>query len=99
MTDGAPEAPLSAAEFTNALTRRILRFKKRGDGLRRLCTPGASSTLPSTFRFPSKPRAAGVTENRYIGKPLHRIEDAPLLRGSGRFVDDLQFPGTLEAAF
>lgn len=40
-----------------------------------------------------------MTENRYIGKPLHRIEDAPLLRGSGRFVDDLQFPGTLEAAF
>lgn len=40
-----------------------------------------------------------MTENRYIGKPLHRIEDAPLLRGSGRFVDDLQFPGTLEATF
>jgi aerobic carbon-monoxide dehydrogenase large subunit len=36
---------------------------------------------------------------RYIGKPLPRREDAPLLRGQGRFIDDLKFPGTLEAAF
>jgi carbon-monoxide dehydrogenase large subunit len=35
----------------------------------------------------------------YVGKPLRRREDAPLLRGQGRFIDDLKFPGTLEAAF
>jgi carbon-monoxide dehydrogenase large subunit len=35
----------------------------------------------------------------YIGKSLRRREDAPLLRGEGRFVDDLKFSGTLEAAF
>ena len=35
----------------------------------------------------------------YIGKPLRRREDAPLLRGQGRFLDDLSFPGMLEAAF
>ena len=34
-----------------------------------------------------------------IGKPLKRLEDGPLLQGRGRFVDDLQFPGTLHAAF
>ena len=34
-----------------------------------------------------------------IGKPFKRIEDLPLLQGRGRFVDDLQFPGTLHAAF
>jgi carbon-monoxide dehydrogenase large subunit len=34
-----------------------------------------------------------------IGKPVLRIEDAALLRGGGRFVDDLKFAGTLEAAF
>jgi carbon-monoxide dehydrogenase large subunit len=34
-----------------------------------------------------------------IGKPLKRIEDLPLLQGRGRFVDDLQFPGLLHAAF
>jgi carbon-monoxide dehydrogenase large subunit len=35
----------------------------------------------------------------YIGKPVKRIEDLPLLQGRARFVDDLRFPGTLEAAF
>jgi carbon-monoxide dehydrogenase large subunit len=40
-----------------------------------------------------------VTETTYIGKPLHRLEDGPLLRGRGRFVDDLDCPGALEAAF
>jgi carbon-monoxide dehydrogenase large subunit len=34
-----------------------------------------------------------------IGQPFKRIEDLPLLQGRGRFVDDLQFPGTLHAAF
>jgi aerobic carbon-monoxide dehydrogenase large subunit len=40
-----------------------------------------------------------MAETRYIGKPLLRLEDGVLLRGSGRFVDDLRFSGTLEAAF
>jgi carbon-monoxide dehydrogenase large subunit len=35
----------------------------------------------------------------YIGKAVRRIEDGPLLVGEGRFVDDLRFPGVLEAAF
>ena len=34
-----------------------------------------------------------------IGRPFKRIEDLPLLQGRGRFVDDLQFPGMLHAAF
>ena len=34
-----------------------------------------------------------------IGTPLKRLEDGPLLQGRGRFVDDLQFPGLLHAAF
>src|SRR5712675_333226 len=40
-----------------------------------------------------------MSEPLYIGKPLRRREDGPLLRGQGRFVDDLVFSGTLEAAF
>src|SRR5262249_44015146 len=35
----------------------------------------------------------------YIGQPVKRIEDRPLLTGAGRFVDDLRFPGMLQAAF
>ncbi len=35
----------------------------------------------------------------YVGKPVKRIEDEPLIRGRGRFLDDLQFPGMLHVAF
>ncbi len=34
-----------------------------------------------------------------IGKPVARIEDKALLTGAARFLDDLEFPDTLEAAF
>ena len=40
-----------------------------------------------------------ATQTRTIGKPVKRIEDRPLLTGAARFVDDLRFPGVLEAAF
>src|SRR6516164_7930935 len=40
-----------------------------------------------------------MAEYRFIGQPIGRIEDAALLRGAGRFVDDLAVPGALEAAF
>lgn len=36
---------------------------------------------------------------RVIGQPVRRIEDPALLMGKSRFVDDLEFPGTLHAAF
>jgi aerobic carbon-monoxide dehydrogenase large subunit len=35
----------------------------------------------------------------YIGRRHPRIEDWPLVRGAGRFVDDLNPPGLLQAAF
>ncbi|MEO8751049.1 MAG: xanthine dehydrogenase family protein molybdopterin-binding subunit [Casimicrobiaceae bacterium] len=34
-----------------------------------------------------------------IGASVPRLEDEPLLRGKGRFIDDLHMPGMLEAAF
>jgi carbon-monoxide dehydrogenase large subunit len=40
-----------------------------------------------------------MTDPRYVGKPIRRIEDLPLLQGCGRFVDDLRFPDMLQAAF
>jgi carbon-monoxide dehydrogenase large subunit len=45
------------------------------------------------------PGEKGVNETAYIGKSIRRLEDRPLLTGAGRFVDDLRFPGMLEAAF
>ena len=40
-----------------------------------------------------------MSGNRVIGQPVRRIEDAALLVGKARFVDDLDMPGTLHAAF
>ena len=34
-----------------------------------------------------------------VGRSVPRLEDEPLLRGKGRFIDDLHLPGMLEAAF
>jgi carbon-monoxide dehydrogenase large subunit len=34
-----------------------------------------------------------------IGSRIRRIEDAPLLRGQGRYIDDITVPGLLHAAF
>ena len=40
-----------------------------------------------------------MSSTRYIGTSFQRIEDIPLIRGSGRFIDDLKFPDMLHAAF
>ena len=37
--------------------------------------------------------------NTVVGRSVLRLEDGPLIRGNGRFVDDLKFAGMLEAAF
>ena len=34
-----------------------------------------------------------------IGTPVRRLEDAALLTGEARFVDDIELPGMLECAF
>ena len=34
-----------------------------------------------------------------IGANMHRIEDEPLLRGNGRYIDDLAIPNVLHVAF
>ncbi|MGB6537961.1 MAG: xanthine dehydrogenase family protein molybdopterin-binding subunit [Xanthobacteraceae bacterium] len=39
------------------------------------------------------------SKNNTVGERVLRLEDGPLLRGQGRFVDDLKFAGLLEAAF
>ena len=40
-----------------------------------------------------------MTPYKVIGQSVTRIEDDALIRGGGRFVGDIQLPGTLEAAF
>ena len=36
---------------------------------------------------------------RNVGATVKRIEDPAILRGAGRYVDDLSLPGMLEVAF
>ena len=40
-----------------------------------------------------------TTVGRYIGQSVKRREDPRLLTGHGRYVDDVQTPGTLHVAF
>jgi carbon-monoxide dehydrogenase large subunit len=41
----------------------------------------------------------GMRGTPYTGRSYPRVEDGALVRGAGRFVDDLHLPGLLEAAF
>jgi carbon-monoxide dehydrogenase large subunit len=40
-----------------------------------------------------------ATDAKHFGTRMLRLEDEALLRGQGRFVDDIHVPGTLHAAF
>lgn len=40
-----------------------------------------------------------MTRPAFVGQSVKRLEDPDLLRGRGRFLDDLKLPGLLEAAF
>ncbi|NKC33513.1 xanthine dehydrogenase family protein molybdopterin-binding subunit [Falsiroseomonas selenitidurans] len=40
-----------------------------------------------------------MTAGRLVGRDVARVEDAALIRGRGRFVDDIAPPGALHAAF
>src|SRR5258705_2463270 len=44
-------------------------------------------------------RGAQRMNGKVFGRSVERIEDCELLRGAARFVDDIRFPGMLEAAF
>ena len=40
-----------------------------------------------------------MNSSSLFGQRIKRVEDAPLLRGAGRFADDIVLPGLLHAAF
>lgn len=44
-------------------------------------------------------RTTARVKRRYIGEPVTRLEDRPLLTGTARFVGDLDFPHQLHARF
>src|SRR5271157_4713278 len=81
---------------------QLRRFPRRRRGL----SPEAQAEIPGKLTSGSRMSASGTVnpnsaanEPRYTGRAVHRIEDADLLRGQGRFGDDLPVrPGTLYAA-
>jgi carbon-monoxide dehydrogenase large subunit len=48
---------------------------------------------------PTTPLSMSTESRSFSGRPVLRLEDRALLRGAGRFVDDLELPGLLHAAF
>jgi carbon-monoxide dehydrogenase large subunit len=42
---------------------------------------------------------SALEKNEWFGRPVERKEDPALLRGEGRFIDDVQLSGMLHAAF
>jgi hypothetical protein len=72
--------------YQNIVAAALEAAKARGPG-----TPPAPAPTP--------PRAEGRGEIREVGRRARRIEDPALLRGAGRFVDDLPVAGVLHAAF
>src|SRR5580700_10004263 len=65
--------------------------------LRRSSLPSGRSGVRSS-RLPAC-TLMNDSANTAVGRSVLRIEDGPLIRGDGRFVDDLKFAGMLEAAF
>src|SRR5260370_35148390 len=45
------------------------------------------------------PGKTGHPRGRYIGRPMPRFEDLRLLRGGGRYTDDVSMPGEAYAVF
>lgn len=49
--------------------------------------------------MPRDSHPAPQNSGSWIGRPVRRVEDDRLLRGNGRYVDDIALPGAVEAAF
>src|SRR5436190_4524466 len=60
------------------------------------CGCGPSGRPRMTGSFPNVDRPA---DHRVVGTKARRIEDPALLRGKGRFLNDISLPGELHAAF
>ena len=62
---------------------------------------GRTIQIPRTSRrreqdgMTARPKPDAERSGKVLGRSLPRLEDAPLLTGRGRFVDDINFPGQL----
>ena len=60
-----------------------------------------SSPPPWGRRRPDARRVSvlGFPDAKLLGRDVARVEDRALIRGAGRFVDDIALPGMLHVAF
>ena len=56
---------------------------------------GLSAAERTQIEGATAARFLGLEPMTWVGRPLRRREDAPLLTGRGRFVDDLPAPGVV----
>src|SRR5207249_8500394 len=72
---------------------------------RRRRAPGRGHARPSGPPLRSRggtsmsPSTAQPIAQRFVGESVKRSEDLRILTGTGRYVDDVQLPGMLHAAF
>src|SRR5262245_40108053 len=71
------------------------------------CGTSSPSGVPWSKRFRGRERgkelngatASDNTVRSFMGRAVTRLEDHTLLRGAGRFIDDIVLPGLLHACF
>ena len=60
----------------------------------------SADTEPTTLRLDAEDGFAGTAiAARWVGKRMPRTEDQRMITGHGRYVDDLNKPGMVHAAF
>src|SRR5437764_6212274 len=56
-------------------------------------------SAPDPLRAARRRVSAAIVGSKLVGQPLARREDERILRGQGRFVDDIELPRLVHAAF
>ena len=65
-----------------------------------ICRCSANASMRRRFSRQINQLSIGTVEDEQIvGHSIRRFEDINLLKGTGRFVDDIQLPGMLHATF
>src|SRR6266542_6098166 len=67
-------------------------------GARTCCRPPSASMLEMADGVARLPEELPVTQPRYVGQDVPRVEDPMLLTGRVEYADNIRLPGMLHAA-
>ena len=96
---GIPEEARRLRLRADARLRPRARRPLPARGIRQVESGGAEGAGTVTLRATCRLPMSGDSTHAPLGRPALRVEDATLLRGRGRFVDDIALPGLLHASF